>query len=95
MDITGGSEGMNAVRINHKNIGAILSLGVVAMWVGTTRTIQISLPTFSPVAIAPEAMTYQNSIGSFAGIGIVIGATLLVSIMIYGLVGLGGMGGRR
>lgn len=86
---------MNAVKINYTNIGSILSLGAIAIWIGTTRTIQISLPAITPVAIAPEATTVQNSIGSFTGIAIVIGATLIVSIMIYSLMGLGGMVGRR
>jgi len=99
-------------KINYKNIGMILLLGVVAINIGMSQytTVNIEIPNILPellphneVMAATPGMVVLNSsmansmnLSSIFNMGIIAVVVVIVSMMIYGLVGMGGMmGGRR
>jgi hypothetical protein len=96
-------------RINYKNIGMIMVLGLLAINVGMSQyrpvEVNIKVPPLLSNQITASSITVnqtfvQNSMSltSFTSVITVIGLIaiiVVVSFFIYALMGLGGMGGRR
>jgi hypothetical protein len=81
----------NQHKINYPNIFTILSLGVVGIWVG------IAHPTNITFQIPNLILNLELSSEIINGLQIisVCAIVIFVSVMIYSLIGMGGIVGRR